>query len=367
MEVTVVPVYKRGIHAAVSNYRPISVLNNFTTLFELIIHDHVLHYFKLDPNQYGFTKSKFTGTNLVMFLNFMIPVVRGQRHGDAVYSDLSNSFDLVPHNLLLHKLCSFGFIDGYVSWFRSYLTNRQSRVRVSGTLSLPFQVTSVCCKRLALGPFLFSVFINDLCNCINHCKFLIFADDLKIFRAINSPHDCLLLQPGINSVSGWCAANSMRRNIAKTHTVSYSRKTNVLSYEYQLCHAAITSTSSINDLGVSFDSKLHFHNHVYLIFSECIKLLGLICSLTFRFSSLDCFCMLYFTLVRSKLEYASVVWNSITSTDANKLECVQQKFASVCFYCFVPNVSNYYTFTLDKLRLYSLRKWIHHLDAILLV
>jgi hypothetical protein len=41
--------------------------------------------------------------------------------------------------------------------------------------------------------------------------------------------------------------------------------------------------------------------------------------------------MLYFTLVRSKLEYAYVVWNSITTTDANKLERIQQKFAALCY------------------------------------
>jgi hypothetical protein len=41
------------------------------------------------------------------------------------------------------------------------------------------------------------------------------------------------------------------------------------------------------------------------------------------------------------LEYASVVWNSITSADANKLERMQQKFASVCFYRFFLYVLNF--------------------------
>jgi hypothetical protein len=38
----------------------------------------------------------------------------------------------------------------------------------------------------------------------SYCKLLIFADDLKIVRVINSPHDCLLLQSDIDSMSDWC-------------------------------------------------------------------------------------------------------------------------------------------------------------------
>jgi hypothetical protein len=105
-------------------------------------------------------------------------------------------------------------------------------------------------------------------NSVNYCTLFIFADDLKIFRIINSPHDCLLLQSNVNSVSDWCTANSMRLNIAKTRVVSYTKKTNFLCYEYQLCHATITRTSSIKDLGVFFDSKLHFHSYVGCLFSQ---------------------------------------------------------------------------------------------------
>jgi hypothetical protein len=94
----------------------------------------------------------------------------------------------------------------------------------------------------------------------------------------------------------------MRLNtIAKTHVILYSRKANVLSYKYQLGHAAITPTSSVKDLGVFFESKLYFHNHIDFIFSECLKLLGLTDSKTFRFSSLCCLYVLYFTLIMFKL------------------------------------------------------------------
>jgi hypothetical protein len=134
--------------------------------------------------------------------------------------------------------------------------------------------------------------------------------------------------------------------------VSYTRKTIFLSYNCQLCHATITRTSSIEDIGICFDSKLHFYNHVDYVFSECIELLGLIHSITYSFSSLEYSYVLYFTLARSRLEYATVVWNSITSTDANKLERIQQKFTSVCFYRFFPHVPYNYTVALEKLGLH---------------
>jgi hypothetical protein len=44
---------------------------------------------------------------------------------------------------------------------------------------------------------------------------------------------------------------------------------------------------------------------------------------------------MYFALVRSKPEYASVAWNSITFTDSNKLERAQktlQPFATKYFF-----------------------------------
>jgi hypothetical protein len=68
------------------------------------------------------------------YVDFISPLVGSQRQADAIYFDLSNAFELVPHSLLLRKLSAFGLSSGCVSWFRSYLSNRNSQVRVSGVL-----------------------------------------------------------------------------------------------------------------------------------------------------------------------------------------------------------------------------------------
>jgi hypothetical protein len=72
---------------------------------------------------------------------------------------------------------------------------------------------------------------------------------------------------------------------------------------------------------------------------------------------------LYISLVRSTLEYASVIWNSITSTDANKLERIQQRFAALCFNPFLPGAHYCYSLVLEDLKLHTLRMRRHRLDA----
>jgi hypothetical protein len=76
---------------------------------------------------------------------------------------------------------------------------------------------------------------------------------------------------------------------------------------------------------------------------------------------------LYITSVRSKLEYASAVWNSITSTDANKPERTQQRFAALCFNLFFPQVHYSYSLPLEKLKLHTLRMRRYHLKAQFLI
>jgi hypothetical protein len=90
-------------------------------------------------------------------------------------------FCLPIHNILLRKLSNFGLSSSHVDWFHSYVFNRQSFVRISGTVSFPYLVKCRVPQGSTLGPLLFNIFINNIlpierimayATCLHHNPYL---------------------------------------------------------------------------------------------------------------------------------------------------------------------------------------------------
>jgi hypothetical protein len=123
--------------------------------------------------------------------------------------------------------------------------------------------------------------------------------------------------------------NHMELNIQKTRIIYLTRKTNSAHVNYYVSNVIILRSDCIKDLGVMLDSKLHFHRHIDFVHSQAFRTLGFI-YVTYNFSTSDCLVVLYNSLIRSKLEYASAVWNNLSLTDSNKIENMQRKFSNLC-------------------------------------
>jgi hypothetical protein len=64
---------------------------------------HLFFRYRLNPSQNGFSKFNYTSTNLVTYLNSVIPPVSTQGQTDSIYSNLNNAFDIVPPRKLAEK------------------------------------------------------------------------------------------------------------------------------------------------------------------------------------------------------------------------------------------------------------------------
>jgi hypothetical protein len=322
------PIFKSGKKNIISNYRPVTILPHISKVFESIIYSYIYTNVQnvISEHQHGFFRGRSTSTNLSCISHFISAALDKNTQVDVIYTDFSKAFDRIDHNILLNKLRHFGFSDSLLNLFESYLSDRFCYVNVLGFYSARLVVNSGVPQGSNLGPLLFLLFINDIVE-IFSLNVLLFADDVKLYSTIRDISDCMRLQSNVDVLYGWCRSNGLPLNRDKCYILSFSRKTKPLMFDYRIGNASLTRCFTFKDLGVTFDAQFTFNEHVDIIVASSVKTLGFIFRSCKRFRSESCLRALYFTLVRSKLEYCSIVWSPIYRRGVDALESVQRKFA----------------------------------------
>lgn len=324
---SITPVHKSGNIHDVENYRPISILSCLGKVFEGLLHDALYPVVQsvISEHQHGFVKKRSTTTNLMMFTHTVIDKFERKRQVDAIYVDFSKAFDKVPHDLAIAKLNRLGLPHWIIQWLKSYLTSRKAFVKIHDAKSNIFDIPSGVPQGSHLGPLIFVLFINDLCDRLQAGK-LLYADDLKLFRVVKTILDCCALQADIERVSKWCDMNGMQMNANKCKVISFNRRRSTVRFEYSLDSNPLERVSSIKDLGVILDSKLRFDQHVAITTAKANAMLGFLRRNTQHFDDIYALKSLYCALVRSVLEYGVQVWAPYHAVYAERIERVQKRF-----------------------------------------
>lgn len=324
----IVPIHKKSQKTAIENYRPISILNVLSKLFEKVVHACVYPVIStsLPIQQHGFMKARSTTTNLGVFIDHVMNGMDGGSQVDVIYTDFEKAFDRVDHIILLSKLYKLGIHGNLLRWMESYLRNRSQAVVVGGFCSNFIKIPSGVPQGSILGPLLYASYLYDIGNCFEHARFLMYADDIKVYMKIKNPRDSINLQADLDKLGVYYAENRIGINISKCSYISFTRKKYANLFDYKINNVVINKLNSVRDLGVKVDSKLTFSEHIDSITNKAYKNLGFIFRVTQPFSDVGCLKMLYYSYVRSVLEYCSTVWNPQYITYVQNLENIQNKF-----------------------------------------
>ena len=88
------------------------------------------------------------------------------------------------------------------NWLCDYLTERKQQVVLNGESSSWTTVISGVPQGSVLGPLLSSLFVNDLPSIVKS-PLVLFADDAKIYRSIQSDEDYQILQQDLDNLYKW--------------------------------------------------------------------------------------------------------------------------------------------------------------------
>ena len=207
----------------------------------------------------------------------------------------------------------------------------------------------------------------------------LFADDLKIFKKIKSFSDIRILQRALDILFDYCNFFSLKLNTEKCFAITFSRKL-LLQFPstYKISDNFLTKVDTIKDLGVLLDSKLTFSSHIRFCYDKAIKMLGFLFRTCRDFKNVNSFKTVYFSYVRSHLEYATQIWNPSKANVSSDLEKIQRKFVRFLYFkklipgssnpTFHPNRYTYsYHDSLEKLNIQTLsaRRKFFDVDLIL--
>lgn len=269
---------------------------------------------------------------MINFTEFTYDALDSGSQVDVAYTDFQKAFDKIDHLILIKKLHNFGLSDNLITFFASYLENRQQYVSRNNFKSKTYSANSGIPQGSNLGPLLFNIFINDVTEKIAYSKIILYADDLKLFKQIDSVQDVADFQCDLSTLQNWSQENKLKFNLSKCYVMTYTRKLHPFLEDYKISDKILTRVSSISDLGVIFDQKLTFNDHILSTIKKASSLLGFIIRNAKNFTDINVIKLLYFSLVRSRLEFASIIWHPNYFMYDNLVEKVQKKFLRYLFF-----------------------------------
>lgn len=344
LKVTIVkPLFKKADKESMECYRPIALISIFSKIFEKYLYNNLNDYLEknniLCNEQKGFRKNKTINMALYDFYKNVITHVDNRTPVCSIYCDMTQAFDYVDHNILIHKLESYGIRGNVLSLVQSYLSNRQQKTEICRlNLRTKSEDISSSTERLVkygvpqgsvLGPLLFIIYINDLPNAIKQ-PMTLFADDSTITincNDINSYKNDI--NESLNSIITWLNINNLKINLNKTHVMHFNQRPITPSnIDVNYKGTVIAEVDTTRFLGLQIDQKLNWKAHIL----ELNKKISSSAYALFRLSAtvnIDALLTAYYGLVESVLRYGVIFWGNSTDRDVafkSQKRCIRAMF-----------------------------------------
>ena len=332
---TVIPIPKPGKdHAEPTNYRPIALTSCLCKTLERMINKRLIWYLEsnnlISPIQSGFRSERSTNDHLIRLETFIRDAFVNREHVVSVFFDLEKAYDTTWRYGIMKDLHDLGIKGRLPIFIQSFLEDRTMQVRVGSTLSDHYDQEQGVPQGSILSTTLFNIKKNNIVTCLdNKTDGSLFVDDFGIcFRSKNMRTIERHLQQCINRIGDWATNNGFKFSKSKTQCVHFCKLRKVHNDPVLYLYGSpIPVVEEAKFLGVIFDRKLSFIPQIRYIKAKCLKALNIlkVLSNTSWGADRSTLLHLYRSLIRSKLDYGSVVYGSARKSCLQTLDTVHNQ------------------------------------------
>ena len=250
-----------------------------------------------------------------------IPIVRPHKY-HVDYFNRKHFYSIV---LQVKKLFFYGIRGTANAWLNNYLTNRNQYVIADDHSSGMRLITCGVPQGSVLGPVLFLLYINDICNVSNLLKFVLFADDTNIFCSSTSLHD---LQDTINreldKLFVWFSVNRLSLNLGKTNYMLFRSRPPDNELALKINNVVLPRVAATKFLGIIIDDKLSWKPHIQSVKSKLSSVLSIMYKASKLINTTGMY-TLYCSLFHPYLSYCNEIWGNTYTSNVKCLFTLQKK------------------------------------------
>jgi hypothetical protein len=197
-----------------TNLRPISVTSSVSKVAESFLCQFFNEHFKslVDDNQYGCTSNRSTTLASIKLSDLFFKCSDSpHKFIRILFIDFSKAFDLLDHNILMHKFLANDFPLHIIAWSLSFLHERCHYVKVGNATSVCSYSHAGAPQGTRCGPDVFKLLINYLRFELPYVKYVA---DTTIVSVSDDPTDSSL-QSALDELREWCSRNGKIINAKK--------------------------------------------------------------------------------------------------------------------------------------------------------
>jgi hypothetical protein len=337
-----IPIHKGGDAFNLNNYRPISLLPHLAKILEKCVKKRFMDFFLkfkiISKNQFGFQKNISTDNAIYELTSQIYNNLDNSKKTLAIFLDLMKAFDTVQHDKLLDKLHSCGIRGRALKLMESYLSGRTQCTRVGNIKSSECEVVTGVPQGTVLGPILFLIYINDLCNLnINNMRLISYADDtVLIFSSNNWQETFTSAREGLWNIFLWLSEYSLTLNSDKTQYVTFSStQSSQPPPSMHIClkensctdrtcnNVQIMKTHNSKYLGIIIDDKLTWAMHAQHLSDKLRKCFYVYHRLRNILDTNNCL-KIFDSLTQSLIQYGIIGWGGIVDAHLKPVQLAQK-------------------------------------------